>query len=81
MIEIFIDKAKATPEEISALESAKGYQQLVSEIVTKGRQLGITLTIVERVPSGAAHWMHNITEGVLQVVATPVPRGRSAFHS
>lgn len=48
MIKIIIDKTKATPQEVAALESLPEYQALIGTIKISGRLLGVSLGITDQ---------------------------------
>lgn len=77
MIEILIDKTKATPEELLAFEALDGYSALLSAITSKGRQMGICLTIREHALGEGTLWLQNGTNGCLSAVIEPNSEGKS----
>lgn len=80
MLEITIDKTKATPEEIAALEATDGYEVLISKLTKSGRQLGVSLTIKEPLPSGGAFWFTNTLDGQLSGIAGPSGSAKSLLQ-
>lgn len=66
MIEITIDKRNATADEIATLERQPGYTTLLSELVSRGRAVGIVLTVLETPPKGfALKVSENTNDGAL----------------